>query len=750
MKIKLLITVLAGLLLLGAVGFFARDFSTKQNNLSNQYAQSQMENATRLIEEKIQLKLTGNMDTVTAIAELYSAEEKQNWKNKNLEASVQKIASKMNYLDINICDMQGNGYNLKSVKHDVNFCSYYQKALLGDPSISFSNFDKDSTVKSIIYTVPILQDSKVDGVIRVSMSLDNIQDILSIDMFRGKEDVYFLSNSGEILAKVSNNKEDVKDFMSLLKLDDRTKETLLNEIKQGRDIYTQVQKQGESTYISYRGLTNMSDGGIMITLPSEMYKQFYENKLVTDNLQIVLFGMIVVLALLLVFITLTESMKRDRVEGLAYYDDAIGSINYNRFKSDAAKILGKVSGKNYAVVEISIDKLDYIREFFGKQEELNVLVIISKVLENNLKAEELFCRSNDNNFILLLKYHNRDELSDRINYLNDRVKQYTQAGERSDKYELMLHYGIYCIAEGDTDLDIMSGRAHYVITKIKGTKNKNFDFYTDAMQDKLIDEKEIEEHMYTALLNKEFLVFLQPKFDLNTGMQEGAEALVRWLHPEKGLMYPGRFIGVLEKNGFIVKLDLYMLEVACSNLKDWIKKGYRPTPISINISRLNLFDPNFVNNMENILTNYGIPANLIELEISEEVVTDNMEILSALLIRLKSIGVLLSMDDFGTGTTSMNTLYRVPVDELKLDQKFLRDADKTDRGIIMIKSIINSAKLLDIKVVSEGVDSMSQAKMLKEVGCDMVQGFAFSEPLPIQEYEDYAYGPKAGENRIAF
>jgi len=600
----------------------------------------------------------------------------------------------------------------------------------------------------IVYTVPIQLSGKVVGVLRASMGMELINDIMSINTFRGKENVYLLRRNGTIISELTEDDNETSDFLSLLETDEVKYTEIEQVMKQGKSILTEVTFNKLDCCICYTGITNLKDGGIMITIPKSELLSLYQEEKKADNSYQLLLIMAVISTVLLVAVTFMESIRRDRIERLAYYDDMTDTINYNCFRKYAIANYHKTTEKSYAIVEIAIDRFDYIKEFFGSQEGFRIIKYISMVLKENLKENELFCRLNTDYFVLFLKYHSKEELTDRIHFLDTKINSFEERDIKNDKYDLRLHYGIYCIDGDITDLDLMVSKANHALMLVKNDKKQIFEYYSGAMQDRMLDEKEIEEHMFTALEEKEFLVYLQPKYDLNTGMQVGAEALVRWMHPEKGLMYPGRFMRVLEKNGFIVKLDMYILDVLCHWLKIWISKGYRPMPLSINISRLNLFDENFIDNVEGTLKKYGISANLIELEIAEEVVSDNMELLSSLMERLKKYGFLISMDDFGTGTTSMNTIYHVPIDELKLDRKFLLGAEKTDRGKNVIKGIIEMAKRLDIKVVSEGVENKAQAKMLKELGCDMIQGFVFSEPLPIKEYENYAYGPRAQENKL--
>jgi len=233
------------------------------------------------------------------------------------------------------------------------------------------------------------------------------------------------------------------------------------------------------------------------------------------------------------------------------------------------------------------------------------------------------------------------------------------------------------------------------------------------METSKTESKEFEEHMYIALEEKEFLVYLQPKFSLKTGKQKGAEALVRWMHPEKGLLYPGRFISLFEKNGFIVELDMYILENLCNRLRKWIRKGIKPMPLSINISMHNLYNEDFVRRVKEIVHRHGIPANLIMLEFSEESIAGNLELTQEIMESLRTEGFLISMDDFGKSATSMNTLYQTGVDEIKIDRKFLLENGKTERGQSIINTVMETSKKLGINVVGEGVNDKSQAQLLK-------------------------------------
>lgn len=747
MKIKNLLAVVLGTVMIGAVCMLAVYTGQKQESTRMDYARTQLQNATRYITLKVNQELTGNMKAMESVAELLAKEEADRWRNKFQDA-LSSVSDQLNITRLLLCDTVGSGYDLPGKRRNISFCKYYQRALLGDGSMAFSTFYEDSTAFDLIFNVPISQDGKVAGVLRAALDLEHLQNSMLIDTFRGKEEVYLLNKEGKILTQSTKQRGNTTDFYSLFAAEEET-DVLEQEIKQGKELIREAKFENGTYYICYLGLKSIGDGGIMVVIPKEQLLGMYDTGIVWLNpLSLAMITLIVLSGVGLLLLTILEIKGRYKIERLAYYDEITEGINYNRFCMELPTLLHKANGSNYAVVVIAIDRFDYIKEFFGIEEGHRILRFISQIIKENIKSEELFSRLNADNIVLLIQYHNKEELSNRITYLDVKMGNFEEKNMKKEKYELQLHYGIYCVEEKGIDIDMMVSRATQALYLIKNDRKQIYEYYSGAMQSRMIDEKEIEDHMYRALEDKEFLVYLQPKYDLRTGLQVGAEALVRWMHPDKGLMYPGRFIGVFEKNGFIVKLDMYILEELCHRLKIWISKGYRPMPLSINISRLNLYDDNFVDNIEAILEKYGIPANLLQLEIAEEVVSDNMERLISLMERLKKYGFLISMDDFGTGTTSMNTLYHVPIDELKLDRKFLLGAEKTDRGQNVIKSIIEMAKNLDIKVVSEGVENKAQARMLLDLGCDMIQGYVFCDPLPIREYEVYAYGPRANENKI--
>ncbi|MEG1991673.1 MAG: EAL domain-containing protein, partial [Christensenella sp.] len=262
-------------------------------------------------------------------------------------------------------------------------------------------------------------------------------------------------------------------------------------------------------------------------------------------------------------------------------------------------------------------------------------------------------------------------------------------------------------------------------------------FYDETINHEMLREKELENNMDAALSSGEFEVYYQPQFNLETGTPVAAEALIRWRSPEKGFMSPAAFIPVFERNGFITKIDMYVLDKVCATLRNRINKGESVMPISINLSRLNMYSDDFVSQLSHVQNRYEIPSELLEFELTESALsdTDNDDLIINRMRELKSAGFKISIDDFGTGYSSLNLLRTLPVSIIKLDRLFFTHSIDNIRERIIIKSVISMAQQLGITVIAEGVETQAQADFLKTISKNIiVQGFLYARPMPTNDF----------------
>ncbi|MBY1536544.1 bifunctional diguanylate cyclase/phosphodiesterase, partial [Clostridioides difficile] len=422
---------------------------------------------------------------------------------------------------------------------------------------------------------------------------------------------------------------------------------------------------------------------------------------------------------------------------IAYTDPLTGADSIDKFKINSNKLFAKNNPEEYALFYIDVDKFKYINDMFGYDMGNDTLIHISNTIASELKEDEIFARVSADHFVLLIKYKTDDDIKTRLNNIYNKVQ--ILSNPKINYYKLILDCGIYKISKSDNDINTIMDRANTARKTIKGGHKNSFAFYDKEMHKKILKEKEIENSMVDALNNGEFIVYFQPKYSLSDYQIIGAEALVRWDNPQKGLIPPIEFIPVFERNGFIVNIDFYVFEEVCKKIREWMDEGQKVVPISVNLSRMHFVNSNFIEKFKLIVDKYKIPTRLIELELTETAVLDNIEGLLDTMNNLKEKGFVISMDDFGTGYSSLNLLKELPVDILKLDRAFFTEKDESNNEKIVISNVIKMAKELKMKVISEGVETISQVEFLKQIGCDMVQGYLFSKPMPVKEFEKIAF-----------
>ena len=435
---------------------------------------------------------------------------------------------------------------------------------------------------------------------------------------------------------------------------------------------------------------------------------------------------------------------------LAYVDPVTGGRNRVSFESDATSVLKSASEGAYAFVSLDVDKFKVINDQFGLEQGDAVLKVLYDSIAGQLDAGEFVGRISADLFNLLLKTNASQRLEAR---LEEMIAEANRAlvFDGVNTYLLTATAGVYVVDDPALPMIRIRDRAN-VARKKAGARRAgrlcSCRLYSNEDRVRLANEKDIENRMREALGAGEFVVHLQPKLDLRSGKVGGAEALVRWQDPSKGLVPPNDFIPLFERNGFVVDLDLHVFEQVCGLQRAWADAGMRPIPVSVNLSRMHLRDPRFLDRFEAIRIAHGVPAALIEFELTETLVFEDPQMLSGVIDRIHQAGYTCSMDDFGSGYSSLNVLKNLEVDVLKLDRVFFDASEAGDaRATDIIAVVIELAKRLGMKTVAEGVETEAQRRFLAEEGCDMIQGFLFSRPVPPDEFEHRAFGRSCDDAR---
>lgn len=440
----------------------------------------------------------------------------------------------------------------------------------------------------------------------------------------------------------------------------------------------------------------------------------------------------VILMVLLFFLLYRDHLYEKSLKKLAFEDELTGLPNKNHFVQEASQLLQR-AGSSYAVIVIDIGKFKLINDQFGYTFGDTLLMYIANMLPRFTTRDGVCARLAGDKFILLCSYRERKVLNKRIAALYTELKQFSFP--HASPFQLDILIGISLIEDGRSSIDAAIDCALFALSSLKGRQNSGWNYYDLALKEQLLEESELEKVFTKALKDGQFFIMLQPKYTLASTRLIGAEALVRWNHPTKGLVPPTDFINLLEKHNLLVKLDMYVLEQVCKLMTRW-KAEHKPLlPISVNQSRSHLFSSDYEHTLVSMVDQYGIDHKLMEFELTESLFTHDIKHLSQVMANLRSYGFQVSLDDFGSGYSSLTMLKDVTIDVIKLDQGFLKGADNNERGNVVVQHIINMAKSLGITTVAEGVETLEQVEMLKDLGCDAVQGFYFGEPLNIANYE---------------
>lgn len=369
-----------------------------------------------------------------------------------------------------------------------------------------------------------------------------------------------------------------------------------------------------------------------------------------------------------------------------------------------------------------------INDVFGPEVGDEILVKIAQAIQEKAKPDEIFGRVESDRFALLM--HKRDFSEQIFADGSDEIVKIDCAVT----YPVAIYVGIYEVLERSLPISVMCDRAFMAINAMKGKEPKKFAYYDKHLRDSILDEQQMNGEVERAIEENQFQIYLQPQVAVD-GNVAGAEVLVRWQHPKKGLLLPGSFIEVLERSGQIVKLDRCVWEMTCKKLQEWKQRGRSDMYLSVNISTRDFYFIDVYQTFMELVEKYDIEPRNLKLEITETAVMMNLQEQLKLIGKLRAAGFVVEMDDFGSGYSSLNMLKDICVDILKVDMAFLEKTGDEERGRKILKMVIELSKGLGMPVITEGVETKEQLQYLTQIGCDMFQGYYFAKPMEVETFE---------------
>lgn len=620
---------------------------------------------------------------------------------------------------------------------DISEEEFFRQALAGRDTISQPMPDPYREGEYInYYAVPIRNgEEAIVGVLCAVNGADVVRAIIEAPLLNDSGYTNLYSSRGTLIMSSGTASADggqPQELAGLAGLSEMERAAVEEALEQNSSVHFNY-KAGNTGMLAVLEPSGVEDWFVLCSIPMAALNQRY---VVTS-----VGAMLIIVAACSLFSLLLwrqrRMMNRNRavVERLAYEDSLTGGRNYNQFLMEA-ELIRRQDGR-LAVWYCDLKKFKYYNDALGYAAGDDMLRRMYRLFERLEQPDGLFCRLMADNFVGLRWYEQREELTE---WFGQVVREFhLEESETASRSYIELCMGFYCPDPSDSEqltVNEMVNRANMAQKSIKGESGSRCAFFNETLRQRFQQEASMEAQGQQALSEGQFQPYFQPKFDIQHGdCLTGVEVLCRWIHPQKGMIPPGQFIPIFEKSGLIVQLDRYMFEQACSWYRRYLDGGGKRINLAVNVSRAGLLREDFVDYYVRIKEKYGIPDGVMELEVTESLALGGEELLCQLVCELQARGFTCSLDDFGSGYSSLNLLKNLPIRVLKLDILFFqRSVDKV-RERIVVRNIINMARELKIRVIAEGVEETESVEFLRGAGCDIVQGYVFARPMPLAEFE---------------
>lgn len=647
-----------------------------------------------------------------------------------------------------IADENGDVITSKNISKNISAREYYKRAMNGEVYISKAIYSEPDEKMVNAIAAPIYGDYKrIVGMVAGICDTRSYNNLIDMS-FGGKENDsngYVLNSDGEVIMSGENALGDYVPMGDLFFSSDilaGVEESVRNSVKDnfakvgGSGIVKSVCK-GEKYVAYYSGMSGFDNLHYLLIFKENVVAAEQNHYTMMNILMYAFFVLILIIVITAYIVIVRVSFRRltkanEEVSRIAYTDSITGYSTWDKFVLDAKSLL-RHEYRRYALVSFDIDKFKVINDMYGHEEGNRVLKLIADTVNRNLQDGETFSRINSDNYYILMLYSSDSDTARRIGSLIQAIEY------EITEFVPVLSFGIYRITDKSVSIRRMGDLADIAKRTVKYGDASAYTFYSESMLEKMREEKRIENEMQTALDMHEFCVFYQPKVSLDGKVNlTGAEALVRWIK-DGTVISPGKFIPLFEKNRFIVKLDYYIMDQVCQKIKQW-ESYYPHLLISVNMSRAHLRDPQFVEKLNDICLSHGVSTSSIEIEITESAAYGSLDVLTAVFKQLRDYGFHISIDDFGSGYSSLNMLKDLPADVLKIDRAFLAESNSNKRANDILGYVIRMAGSLGMHTICEGIETDEQAKLLGGLGCEMAQGFYFAKPMPSDSFEEILRG----------
>lgn len=663
---------------------------------------------------------------------------------------LQQKADVLDFIRISIVNPDGSSTASDGTAWNFSNNAEVIRAFSGECTVSNADPQYSKSENAFYYAVPVYENGAVNRILVSCSTGDQISAIADQEFFDGGVFFHTIERDGTIAILSSNENSRITggnlfDFLA-------------EQTNAGTDSLSVLRNRIAFGGSGFFYFTLKNSGGRFLYYAPLEYGNMYITVIATrescgeqfDSLLREHIAVNIVLAFMFIFLTgvLFYSYHRSsrQLSDALFVDPITDGYARARFEIEAENLIRTSAPETWSFLTLDIVRFKLVNDAFGVKVGDKVLRYIHKIISSRLRGREIVCRFGSDHFDMLVETTDKQTIINRIEQISNEINSFNE--DRQIKYFLTVSVGVYRIDDLNLSITHYRDRANVARREERQqNSSRNFlytcMFYSDIERQKQQREKAMANRMHTALKEEEFLVYFQPKVCVKKNALCGAEALVRWEDSRRGIISPSEFIPLFEKNGFVVPLDLYVFEHTCRFLRECLDRKIQAVPVSVNLSRVHFNNVNFLEPFIAVREKYQIPAELIEIELTETVFLENSVRIAAVVNQLHDAGFRCSIDDFGAGYSSLNMLKDINVDTIKLDAGFFQSEQADNqRESMIIESVVFMAHRLGITIVAEGVKTAEQLAFLNEIECDMVQGYVFSKPISAQEFESMLIAAK--------
>lgn len=625
----------------------------------------------------------------------------------------------------------GSTISTDSVEMNLTGVDNFERALKGERLLTTVIEDVSDGNMVNIYSLPVYQSTtnEILGVMSAVYHSEIFENLLAASFFDGEGYTYIIDSTGSVVID-SHHFNALSGMTNLFQyMEEHEKKavaSLKSSLSHEGEGFIEIDRDKNDDLFAYYKKLNISDWYVFSVVP----------KVVAENTKIAVMSSVLVycvaISWIAIFVVLSIrhalKEKNKQLKEALYVDPLTGGRSYEKFRIDCKERLRNMTSQKAAFVFLDIDNFNLVATLYGHEESVDTIRRVYAMILNCVEEKGIIGRNSADQFCVMY-FYDEDEAFEKS------IQSFVKTLHDNAKFANMLRpsMGIYFVEDPEEGIYDMMNKARTAHETIKQNEESIVAYYDAGFRDMKYQNKHMEDEMEEALRRHEFVPYLQPKYNAATGEICGAEALIRWITTEGKIIPPGKFIPLAENNGFVRYLDREMFAMVCQMQKNLLDKGIRPVPVSVNVSRQLLYDKTFADDYCSYINQIGIPSDLVELEITESALFEDINLFRSTLEKLRTFGFRILMDDFGTGYSSLMMLHTVPIDVMKLDKSFIDDYED-EKGGSIIQCVLNLAKMLKLPVVAEGVETEEQYIYLKNSGCDVIQGYYFSKPLPKEEF----------------